>query len=189
MQSHILAQVKLTFSCGINPGCTDIIWSTPTHCPGFVESSSLSSDFLPCFEDFVRQFFRCCAPNMQNAHGGGRYLRRMKCFGRSPALDSRNIIEYGRWNSWRCMSINSCSDGFNNLGLSMDTRSWSLSFLEASWTLGKVVGSDATYGFSGKLRYSCGTFYLAPVLNSIVFSNIPSLFSPLSMILITALCP
>ena len=165
VHAHILAQVKFHFSCGINPGCEDIIWSNPTHCTVFVKSSFLSSDFLPCFEDFARQFVRCCAPNMQDAHGGGRSLRRRKCFGRSPAFNSRNIIEYGRWKSWWCMSINSCSAGFNDLEWRVDVRSWSLSSLAASWTVGKVVVSDATSGLSGQLRYSLGTFSLAPVAN------------------------
>ena len=143
MQAHILAQVKLTFSCGINPGCADIICSTPTHCPGFVKSYFLGSGLLPCFDEFVHQFVRCCAPNMQDSHGGGQYLRRSKCFGRSTAFGSQNIIEYGRWSSRWCMSINSCSAGFNDLGLRMDTSSWSLTCFDASWTSVKVVGSDA----------------------------------------------
>ena len=66
---------QTNFSLGINTGCVDIIWSTPTYCPGFVKSSFISSDFLPWFDDFVRQFVRWCAPNMQDAHGGGWYLR------------------------------------------------------------------------------------------------------------------
>ena len=123
-----------------------------THCPGFVKSSFLSSFFLPCFKDFVCQFVQCCAPNMQDTHGGGQYLRRRKFFDRSPAFDSQNIIEHGRWKSRWCMSINYFSAGFNDLGWRIDVRSWSLSCLAASWTLGKVVGSDGTSGFSGRLR-------------------------------------
>ena len=50
-------------------------------------------------------------------------------------------------------------------------------------------GPVKTWLTSGRLRYSRGTFSLAPVANSIVYSNIPFVFSPLSMILMTALCP
>ena len=189
MQAHILDRVKLPLSYGINPGCEYIIWYTPTHCPGFVRLSFLSSDFLPWFEDFARLFVRCCAPNMQGAHGGGRSLSRRKCFGRSLAFDSQNIIDYGRWNSWLCMSISSCSAGFKDLGLRIDAISQSLICLAISWTLVKVVGSDGTSGLCGRLRYSRGIFSLVPVQNSILYSNIPFVFSPLSMILMTALWP
>ena len=42
VQAHILDRVKLPFSCGKNPGCADIVWSTRTYCPVFVSSYFLS---------------------------------------------------------------------------------------------------------------------------------------------------
>ena len=189
VQAHILARVKLPFSFGVNPGCSDIIWSTPTHFPGFVKSPFLSFHFLPFFDDFVHQFLRCCDPNKQDTHGGGRSLRRRTHVRKSPAFDSQKIIEYGRWKSRWLVSINYCFAGFDDLGLRMDTTSWSLSCIDGSWTSGRVVGSDSTSGFSGQLRYSRGTFSLAPFEKSIVYSNIPFLFSPLYMTLMTVLCP